>query len=77
MITGYTCHAIQLQNKLRRGVWQNHIVDESELLKEARVVAEIILRNNQDLVSRYKSVSATRFAIPPVSIAAENGEGLA
>ncbi|KAI8528966.1 hypothetical protein RHMOL_Rhmol12G0189400 [Rhododendron molle] len=43
-------------NKLRGGAWRNHSVDESELLKEARVVAEIILRNNQDLVLRYKSV---------------------
>ncbi|KAF7124520.1 hypothetical protein RHSIM_Rhsim12G0160000 [Rhododendron simsii] len=64
-------------NKLRGGAWRNHIVDESELRKEARVVAEVILRNNQDLVLRYKSASATSLAIHPVSVAAENGEGLA
>ncbi|KAI8561842.1 hypothetical protein RHMOL_Rhmol04G0373300 [Rhododendron molle] len=34
----------------------NHLVDESELLKKAREVAEAILKNNQDLVLRYKSV---------------------
>ncbi|KAL6982337.1 hypothetical protein U1Q18_015831 [Sarracenia purpurea var. burkii] len=34
----------------------NHLVEESELLKKAREVAEAILKNNQDLVLRYKSV---------------------
>lgn len=34
----------------------NHVVDESELLNKAREVAEAIMRNNHDLVLRYKSV---------------------
>ncbi|KAF6143382.1 hypothetical protein GIB67_001326 [Kingdonia uniflora] len=34
----------------------NHVVDDSELLTKARGVAEAIIRNNQDLVLRYKSV---------------------
>lgn len=34
----------------------NHLVDERELLKKAREVAEAILKNNEDLVLRYKSV---------------------
>ncbi|XP_052208691.1 probable enoyl-CoA hydratase 1, peroxisomal [Diospyros lotus] len=34
----------------------NHLVEESELLKKARAVAEAIIKNNQDLVLRYKSV---------------------
>lgn len=34
----------------------NHVVKGDELLKKAREVAEAILRNNQDLVLRYKSV---------------------
>ncbi|XP_042516852.1 probable enoyl-CoA hydratase 1, peroxisomal [Macadamia integrifolia] len=34
----------------------NHVVEESDLLKKAREVAEAIIRNNGDLVLRYKSV---------------------
>ncbi|TYK02957.1 putative enoyl-CoA hydratase 1, peroxisomal [Cucumis melo var. makuwa] len=34
----------------------NQVVEGSELLKKAREVAEAILKNNQDLVLRYKSV---------------------
>lgn len=34
----------------------NHVVEGSELLKKAREVAEAIIKNNQDLVMRYKSV---------------------
>lgn len=33
----------------------NHVVEGSELLKKTREVAEAIIRNNQDLVLRYKS----------------------
>lgn len=34
----------------------NHVVEGSELLKKAREIAEAILKNNQDLVLRYKSL---------------------
>ncbi|XP_061992219.1 probable enoyl-CoA hydratase 1, peroxisomal [Rosa rugosa] len=34
----------------------NHVVEESELLKKAREVAGAIVKNNQDLVLRYKAV---------------------
>lgn len=34
----------------------NHVVEEGELLKKAREVAEAIAKNNQDLVLRYKAV---------------------
>jgi enoyl-CoA hydratase len=34
----------------------NHVVEEGELLKKAREIAEAIVKNNQDLVLRYKSV---------------------
>ncbi|KAH7666599.1 3-hydroxybutyryl-CoA dehydratase protein [Dioscorea alata] len=34
----------------------NHVVDNSEVLKKAKEVAEAILRNNRDMVLRYKSV---------------------
>lgn len=34
----------------------NHVVDANQLLNKARQVAEGIIRNNQDLVLRYKSV---------------------
>ncbi|KAJ4956943.1 hypothetical protein NE237_013726 [Protea cynaroides] len=34
----------------------NHVVEESELLKKAREIAEAIIKNNEDLVLRYKSV---------------------
>ncbi|KAF5737066.1 enoyl-CoA hydratase mitochondrial-like [Tripterygium wilfordii] len=34
----------------------NHVVEEGELFKKAREVAEAIIKNNQDLVLRYKSV---------------------
>ncbi|GFZ11480.1 enoyl-CoA hydratase/isomerase A [Actinidia rufa] len=34
----------------------NHLVEGNELLKKAREVAVAILKNNQDLVLRYKSV---------------------
>ncbi|XP_058082186.1 probable enoyl-CoA hydratase 1, peroxisomal [Magnolia sinica] len=34
----------------------NHVVEESEVLKKAQQVAEAMIRNNQDMVLRYKSV---------------------
>ncbi|OWM71098.1 probable enoyl-CoA hydratase 1, peroxisomal [Punica granatum] len=34
----------------------NHLVEERDLMKKAREVAEAIIRNNQDMVLRYKSV---------------------
>ncbi|GAV70842.1 ECH domain-containing protein [Cephalotus follicularis] len=34
----------------------NHVVEEGQLLKKAREVAEAIIKNNQDLVLRYKAV---------------------
>ena len=34
----------------------NHVVERSELLTKAREIAEAIMKNNQDLVLRYKSV---------------------
>ncbi|XVE65502.1 hypothetical protein DITRI_Ditri08aG0004900 [Diplodiscus trichospermus] len=34
----------------------NYVVEESELLKKARQIAGAIMKNNQDLVIRYKSV---------------------
>ncbi|KAK6913679.1 Enoyl-CoA hydratase/isomerase [Dillenia turbinata] len=34
----------------------NHVVEGSELLKKAREVAEAIIKNNQDMVLRYKKV---------------------
>ncbi|KAJ8766442.1 hypothetical protein K2173_022501 [Erythroxylum novogranatense] len=34
----------------------NHVVEESELMKKTREIAETIANNNQDLVLRYKSV---------------------
>ncbi|KAK9182181.1 hypothetical protein WN944_025324 [Citrus x changshan-huyou] len=34
----------------------NHVVEEGELLKKARAVAEVMIKNNQDLVLRYKAV---------------------
>ncbi|XP_050220511.1 probable enoyl-CoA hydratase 1, peroxisomal [Mercurialis annua] len=34
----------------------NYVVDESELLKKAQDIAEAIIKNNQDLVLRYKAV---------------------
>lgn len=34
----------------------NHVVEGSELLKKARQVAEAIIKNNQDMVLRYKAV---------------------
>ncbi|KAB1213829.1 3-hydroxybutyryl-CoA dehydratase [Morella rubra] len=34
----------------------NHVVEEGELLKKAREIAEAIIKNNQDMVLRYKSV---------------------
>lgn len=34
----------------------NHVVDGSELLKKARQVAEAIMKNNRDLVLKYKAV---------------------
>lgn len=39
----------------RRGL-VNQVVEGDELLKKAGEVAEAILKNNQDLVLRYKSV---------------------
>ncbi|XAR56986.1 hypothetical protein NMG60_11024978 [Bertholletia excelsa] len=34
----------------------NHLVEEGDLLKKAQEIAEAIIKNNQDLVLRYKSV---------------------
>ncbi|ESR32612.1 hypothetical protein CICLE_v10005645mg [Citrus x clementina] len=34
----------------------NHVVEEGELLKKARAIAEAMIKNNQDLVLRYKAV---------------------
>ncbi|XP_073276422.1 probable enoyl-CoA hydratase 1, peroxisomal [Primulina huaijiensis] len=34
----------------------NHVVEESEVLKKAREIAESMIKNNQDLVLRYKAV---------------------
>ena len=34
----------------------NHVVDNGVVLKKAKEVAEAILRNNRDMVLRYKSV---------------------
>ncbi|KAI6698959.1 hypothetical protein NL676_019078 [Syzygium grande] len=34
----------------------NHVVEEGQLLKKAREIAEAIIKNNHDLVLRYKSV---------------------
>lgn len=34
----------------------NHVVEGTELLKKAREVAEAIMKNNRDLVLRYKAV---------------------
>ncbi|KAL1334945.1 hypothetical protein HN51_063880 [Arachis hypogaea] len=34
----------------------NHVVEDSEVLKKSREIAEAIMKNNQDLVLRYKSV---------------------
>ncbi|RZC29116.1 putative enoyl-CoA hydratase 1, peroxisomal [Glycine soja] len=34
----------------------NHIVEEAQLLKKSREVADAIVKNNQDLVLRYKAV---------------------
>lgn len=34
----------------------NHVVEEGDLIKKAKEVAEAILKNNQDLVLRYKAV---------------------
>ncbi|KAF1887596.1 hypothetical protein Lal_00040650 [Lupinus albus] len=34
----------------------NHVVEEGELLKKSREIANAIVKNNQDMVLRYKSV---------------------
>ena len=34
----------------------NHVVEEGEVLRTAQEVAEAIVKNNQDLVLRYKAV---------------------
>ncbi|KAF7837705.1 putative enoyl-CoA hydratase 1, peroxisomal [Senna tora] len=34
----------------------NHVVEEGEVLKKAREIADAIVKNNQDLVLRYKAV---------------------
>lgn len=34
----------------------NHVVEEGEVLKKAQEIAGVILKNNQDMVLRYKSV---------------------
>lgn len=34
----------------------NHVVEDSELLKKSREIADAIVKNNEDLVLRYKAV---------------------
>lgn len=34
----------------------NHVVEATELLKKSREIAEAMIKNNHDLVLRYKSV---------------------
>lgn len=34
----------------------NHVVESGDVLKKATDIAEVILRNNRDMVFRYKSV---------------------
>lgn len=34
----------------------NHVVEEGELLRKSREIADAIVKNNQDMVLRYKSV---------------------
>lgn len=34
----------------------NHVVEEGELMKKSKEIAEAIVKNNQDLVLKYKSV---------------------
>lgn len=34
----------------------NHVVEESQLLKKAREIASATIKNNQDMVLRYKSI---------------------
>ena len=34
----------------------NYVVEQNQLLNKAREIAEAIIKNNQDLVVRYKSV---------------------
>ena len=34
----------------------NHVIEEAELLKKSREIADAIVKNNQDLVLRYKAV---------------------
>ncbi|XP_019174111.1 PREDICTED: probable enoyl-CoA hydratase 1, peroxisomal [Ipomoea nil] len=43
-------------DKAERLGFVNHVVERSELLKKARQVAEAIIKNNQDMVLRYKAV---------------------
>ncbi|XP_059646238.1 probable enoyl-CoA hydratase 1, peroxisomal [Cornus florida] len=42
----------------------NHVVEGSALLKKAREVAEAMIKNNQDLVLRYKSVINDGLKLP-------------
>ncbi|WOL00281.1 putative enoyl-CoA hydratase 1, peroxisomal [Canna indica] len=41
----------------------NHVVDSGEVLKKAKEVAQAILRNNSDMVLRYKSVMNDGFKL--------------
>nr|GME20162.1 probable enoyl-CoA hydratase 1, peroxisomal [Ipomoea batatas] len=43
-------------NEAERLGFVNHVVERSELLKKARQIAEAIIKNNQDMVLRYKAV---------------------
>ncbi|KAL5983476.1 hypothetical protein ACLOJK_017562 [Asimina triloba] len=50
-----TCMPITAEMAEKWGL-VNHVVEGSEVLKKAHEVAEAMIRNNQDLVLRYKSV---------------------
>lgn len=43
-------------DKAERLGFVNHVVERSELLKKARQIAEAIVKNNEDMVLRYKAV---------------------
>ncbi|KAL0348574.1 UNVERIFIED_CONTAM: putative enoyl-CoA hydratase 1, peroxisomal [Sesamum angustifolium] len=50
-----TAMAVTAEQAERWGL-VNHVVEGSELLKKARQIAEAIIKNNEDLVLRYKAV---------------------
>ncbi|KAJ6847278.1 putative short-chain-enoyl-CoA hydratase [Iris pallida] len=50
-----TCMPITAEMAEKWGL-VNHVVDSGDVLKKAKEVAEAILRNNKDMVLRYKSV---------------------